>query len=93
MQNSFCIFHCFTKTCPGIQPETYRMKARANKFFGFFVCVPGMYTTILCSRGHLSLTPAGGFSRAQKICLTYFEIGQTYFKLSQRYFFFTPGGV
>ena len=40
MQNSFCIFHCLTKTCPGVQPETYRMKPGLT-YFSVFCMRPG----------------------------------------------------
>ena len=43
-------------------------------------------------RGKVKQRPVSGFfnplKRGQKICLTYFEKGQTYFELSQTYFFF-----
>ncbi len=45
-------------------------------------------------RGKVKQRPVPGFfnplKRGQKICLTYFEIGQTYFELCALYFFFAP---
>ena len=89
MQNSFCIFHCLTKTCPGVQPETYRMKPGLTNF------------SVFCMRpGHVDnnfvLTGSFVFDAGRRVfkgAENMSEIGQTYFKIQGTYFFFTPGGV